>query len=202
MEITLLLFGIILFNFFYFGRSSVFHVFFRKDEIIKWLFYFYSPLILAFSFIKIPDVFARLGRIAAFACTIFGIVVLEIAVYDSIRFRTIFDVCYHGFIILQLAFLTRLLLLGLRKNLDLHEKLKMDMTPDWISNIIVLIWVVAGTLLFSIIPGIKSYLVAEYTFLSGNLLLWILQWWREKRLPKEEVYSAENTYYNKSYKTK
>lgn len=200
MEITLLLFGIILFQYFYFGRTGIFHKFFRGTELVKWLFYFYTPLVLIFAFKKVPDEFIRLGRIAAFSCTILGLISLEVAIFDSIHRIGLLDLCYHGLILFQIGFMLYHLLIGLKTKLDLHEKLNMDITPDWVSNVLILIWVFAGTILFSAVPEIKSYTVAQYTFLSGNVLLWILQWWRRRRKTKNSDLRMEKTHYNKSYR--
>ena len=179
MEITLLLFGIIMFNYFLFSRDSFMHDFFRKDDMLKLLFYFYSPLILIFSFFKVPDMFARLGRIAIFTCTLFGILTLEIAVFEEVRRPSIFDVIYHGFIVIQLVILCRLLLLGIIKKADVHEKVTIDLKPDWAANVIVIVWVFGATLGFSYLTKAESYVNAQATYLGGNLLLWLLHYLRK-----------------------
>ena len=218
IEITALLFGIILFNYFYFGRRSAFDDLFDDFEIIKWLFFIYAPLILIFAFVRVPDAYKKIAQVAAFACTILGIIVIEVVTFDKIRHPGFFELCYHGLIIFQLAKLTWILVKDLKSQLDLNDnfnlrnlsdlksklvlndKLKMEMEPNRISTVVALIWVFAGTFLFNMIPKAKPYLIAEYTFLSGSILLWILQSFKDAKQEKILKHKAENTSYTKSYR--
>lgn len=218
IEITVLLFGIILLNYFYFGRKSAFDDLFDDYEIIKWLFFIYAPLILVFAFFRVPDAYKKIAQLAAFACTILGIILIEVVFFDEIRRPGFFELCYHGLIIFQLAKLTWILVkdlksqvelndnLNLRKlsdlksKLTLNDQLKMEMEPNRISTTVALIWVFAGTFLFDMIPKAKPYLIAEYTFLSGSILLWIMQWFKDAKQEKILKHQAENTSYTKSYR--
>jgi hypothetical protein len=217
IEITVLLFGIILFNYFYFGRKSSFDDLFDDFKIIKLLFFIYTPLILIFAFIQVPSSYKKLAQVAAFACTLLGMVVIEVVFFDEIRRPGFFEICYHSLILFQLAKLTWLLVTGLKAQLDpdkdfnlrkldlksnlvLNDQLKMEMEPDWISTVIALICVFGGTFLFQLIPKVKPYLIAEYTFLSGSILLWILQSVREVKQKKSMKHKAENSSYTKAHR--
>ena len=218
IEITVLLFGIILFNYFYFGRKSAFDDIFDDHEIIFWLFLIYAPLILILAFVRVPIAYQKIAQLAAFACTILGIVLIEVVFFEEIRRPRFFELCYHGLIIFQLAKLTWLLVKDLKSQVELNDnlnlrnlsdlksklalsgELKMEMEPNRVSTIVALICVFSGTFLFDMIPKAKPYLIAEYTFLSGSFLLWILQWFRDAEQEKILKHKAENTSYTKSYR--
>ncbi len=175
LEFTLLVFGIVLFQYIWFYDESAFYSMFRKDWRMKLLFYFYAPLLLIFSFIRVPEIFERLWRIAAFTCTLFGAITIEVAVFEAVHRPTGFDLIYHAIVLLQMCILVWFLIKSLRNKFDLGHGLQMDLAPDWVANIVVLVWVVSSTLVFSQFVGEKMYLAAEYSMLGGSIILWTTQ---------------------------
>ena len=175
-----------MFQYFYFGRRGDFARFFARDYTLKLLFYFYTPLVLIFSFFKVAEIFGRLGRIAVFSCTLLGMITVEMTVFNSVRRLSAFDLIYHGFIIIQLALITRVFVRGLLKKLDLDNNLKMNLDPDIRTNIVVVIWVVIVTLILAVFTKLKPYRITELTLLGGNGLIWLIHFWRERQLrPKK-----------------
>lgn len=193
-ELTVLVFGIILSHYFLGNRSDVIVRALKTDWTSKMIFFIYSPIILLLAFFKPPELLTRLSRLILFVTTLFGIMTLEMAVFKSIHRFNIFDLIYHGFIIIQAAVILFHFITGVVQKLDIHEKLAVEVKPNPIMNLLLLLWVFAAFYLFKYWPGIKSYQAAEYTFLIGNLLIAAGVWLRSQKTKISKPSGYTKTY--------
>ncbi|TND09427.1 MAG: hypothetical protein FD123_1233 [Bacteroidetes bacterium] len=173
---SLLFFAILVFHNYYFHHSSAIHSFLRRDEQVLWLVYIYAPIVLLYNFVRIPGFFAGFASFVAFACTVFGIVFLEVAMMKSVRRPDVFDIIFQFFFLLQASVLTFRLVRYMRSlNTIFSAPKEMELEPVPLLSLGILALVPGLTLLCDKVFELSPNQVTNVVAVTGTIVIYLFK---------------------------